>query len=350
MLAANSTGAGITFDRNMKSKRYPLICIVFLSAFVGLSDCGWLTDSFYSARSYFGEVCHSPSISFDATALERNLENAVFGQPFLQKIILPLLKLHLSEAPGNRKALVFSFHGTPGSGKNYVAKIIAENIYKTGMDSNFVHLFKPVLHFSGRSPEILKLRLQEWIVGNVTKCEKQMFIFDEVNDMPEGILEAVKGFIDYNPRFGGLDFSKCIFIFLSNIAMVPINQRVLELWQGGVKQREMLEYEDFSQIIIEHSFNVDGGFKKCKLISSRLIDAFVPFLPLERPHVENCIRVIAAEYSNAPISLETINSIMEKVEFVPEGLDLYSSHGCKNLETPIKLALIRHNYKLKEEL
>ncbi|KAF6204669.1 hypothetical protein GE061_018830 [Apolygus lucorum] len=331
-------------------KSYSLIGAVFLSALVGLSDSSWLTNSLYSVRSYFGEVCHSPSISFDGTALERNLGNAVFGQPFLQKLIIPLLKLHLSEAPGNRKALVFSFHGTPGSGKNYVSKIIAENIYEKGMDSRFVHLFKPVLHFSGGSPEILKLRLQEWILTNVTQCDRQLFIFDEVNDMPEGILEAVKGFIDYNPRFGGLDFSKCIFIFLSNIAMVPINQRVLELWKGGVKQRERLEYEDFAQIIIEHSFNVDGGFKKCKLISSRLIDAFVPFLPLERPHVENCIRIIAAEYSNVPIRLETINLIMERVEFVPEGLNLYSSHGCKNLETPIKLALIKNDYKLKEEL
>lgn len=146
-------------------------------------------------------------------------------------------------------------------------------------------------------------------------------------------------------------FSKCIFIFLSNIGMVPINQRTLELWKSGVKQRELLEHGDFMKIIMEHAFNEDGmsfchifysskckfpfnihkitswfwflgilcaayrmfvdpfipgGFKKCKLISSRLIDAFVPFLPLERRHVESCIRVIASEYSHFPINDQTI--------------------------------------------
>ncbi|BES93486.1 Torsin [Nesidiocoris tenuis] len=302
-------------------------------------------------KTVFGEVCGYPSIRYDHDGLERNLQQKVFGQPFIQKLLLPLVDLHMDERYENRKALVLSFHGTPGSGKNYVAKILAESIFEKGMDSKFVHLFKPILHFSGQPPEILKFRLQQWIVGNVTSCQRQLFIFDEVNDMPEGILEAVKGFIDYNPRFGGLDFSKCIFIFLSNIAMIPINQRTLELWQDGTKRRDKLRHEDFMSIIIEHSFNEDGGFKKCKLITSRLIDAFIPFLPLERSHIESCIKVIADDYAmNSPLTPPMIDYIMESVEFTPKDLRLYSAHGCKNLDTPIKLVLMRYSRQMFDEL
>lgn len=38
------------------------------------------------------------------------------------------------------RALSLSFHGGTGTGKNYVSKIIAENMYRKGMDSKYVHL------------------------------------------------------------------------------------------------------------------------------------------------------------------------------------------------------------------
>jgi hypothetical protein len=40
-----------------------------------------------------------------------------------------------------------SFHGWTGSGKNFVAKMIAKSVYKKEMLSQFVHLFVATLHF-----------------------------------------------------------------------------------------------------------------------------------------------------------------------------------------------------------
>ena len=39
----------------------------------------------------------------------------------------------------SRKALALSFNGWTGSGKNFVSKIIAEHIFREGMESKFVH-------------------------------------------------------------------------------------------------------------------------------------------------------------------------------------------------------------------
>jgi len=45
------------------------------------------------------------------------------------------------------KALVLSFHGWTGCGKNFVSKIIAKNLFQLGMKSNFVHLYVSSYHF-----------------------------------------------------------------------------------------------------------------------------------------------------------------------------------------------------------
>lgn len=41
----------------------------------------------------------------------------------------------------SQKALVLSFHGWPGVGKNYAATMIAEALYTKGMASKYVKLF-----------------------------------------------------------------------------------------------------------------------------------------------------------------------------------------------------------------
>ena len=46
-----------------------------------------------------------------------------------------------------QKPLVLSLHGRTGTGKNFAARLIAENIYSLGMDSKFVHVFAPQHHF-----------------------------------------------------------------------------------------------------------------------------------------------------------------------------------------------------------
>ena len=49
------------------------------------------------------------------------------------------------------KALVLSFHGWTGAGKNFVSRIITEHLFREGMDSQFVHLFVATLHFPHES-------------------------------------------------------------------------------------------------------------------------------------------------------------------------------------------------------
>lgn len=45
------------------------------------------------------------------------------------------------------KALALSFHGEAGTGKNFVVKIIAEHLYRLGMESEFVHIIPVTKEF-----------------------------------------------------------------------------------------------------------------------------------------------------------------------------------------------------------
>ena len=56
------------------------------------------------------------------------------------------LRGHLQN-PDPQKALVLSFHGLTGNGKNYVSRAIAESLYKEGLKSQYVHLITVTLSF-----------------------------------------------------------------------------------------------------------------------------------------------------------------------------------------------------------
>lgn len=84
-----------------------------------------------------------------------------------------------------------SFHGTPGIGKNYVADMIAEAVFEKGIHSSFYHKFHGSMDFPGkRSVEYYKEKLVRLIKSAVQKCPYSIFLFDEVDKMPKGVLDG----------------------------------------------------------------------------------------------------------------------------------------------------------------
>lgn len=66
----------------------------------------------------------------------------------------------------------------------------------------------------------LQQNLREWIHGNVSLCERSLFIFDEVDKMPPKVMDAIKPFIDHYDNLEGVDYRKSIFIFLRFVFML----------------------------------------------------------------------------------------------------------------------------------
>lgn len=84
--------------------------------------------------------------SFPLPGLESDLSVRLHGQHLARELVLTTVKGYL-EVPQPGKALALSFHGWSGTGKNFVARLLAENLYRDGLRSNCVKTFIATLHF-----------------------------------------------------------------------------------------------------------------------------------------------------------------------------------------------------------
>lgn len=87
-----------------------------------------------------------PPPASSLAALQKDLDSKLFGQHLAKKVILNAVAGFLSNHKP-KKPLTLSLHGWTGTGKNFVSKIIADNIYEGGLNSDYVHLFVATLHF-----------------------------------------------------------------------------------------------------------------------------------------------------------------------------------------------------------
>ncbi|XP_069695885.1 torsin-1B-like isoform X3 [Periplaneta americana] len=183
---------------------------LFSTLGVGLSVGGAvLYAGFDKIRCPFVECCDDKWIPLNFNRLETSLRDELFGQHLTQKIVVAALRGHFREVANPKKALALSFHGYPGSGKTFVSQFIKDNIYKLGSKSKFAHFFAGRSDFAiAEKTDIYKINLMDWIRGNVTQCPMSLFVFDEVDKMPSGVLDAIKPFLDYHEEINGVDYRK----------------------------------------------------------------------------------------------------------------------------------------------
>ncbi|KZC13282.1 PREDICTED: torsin-1A-like [Dufourea novaeangliae] len=300
----------------------------------------------------FTECCNDDYISPNIDKLDDLFNTEVFGQQIAHRVIINALRGHLtwSDPP---KALAMSFHGPPGTGKTYVAQMIAKSFYKQGQQSNFYHCFNGRNDFPlQQDVELYKEELRKVITESLKKCERSIFVFDEVDKMPEGLLNVLVPFLDYNTRlktlrlYGtSLNTRKAVYIFLSNTGSTRIIQRLLALWEKG-EHRSKTQLEDFEHLISVGAFNEKGGLHHSDTIHTSLIDHYVPFLPLEEAHVKKCIN---KSFTNRNV-LPTENMIQEALSYVmfgPSPHNLYAIAGCKRVEQ--KVAAIIYSQRKQTE-
>ncbi|XP_024083294.1 torsin-1A-like isoform X2 [Cimex lectularius] len=274
--------------------------------------------------------------------LRTNLSSLVFGQPFVSQAVLPLLISHRRANMYHDKALVMSFHGSQGTGKNYVVKILVEHLYKNGLASRYVHYFNGRIHFTKHSKSSKHTEdLLKAVKDGVDLCPTSVFIFDELEKFPPRILDAIKMFIDYNPFIYETGYRNAMFIFLSNSGMEVINKKTFELWTQQIPRHEF-KLNDFQDLVRE-VYNAEGALKNSELITSSLIDLFVPFLPLEKSHVIQCIRVEASKQGE-DITDEQIEEVLSNLDFQPEDIQTFSRNGCKNIKNYVLLSLKKKHW------
>jgi hypothetical protein len=93
-------------------------------------------------------------------------------------VIGPLVKHLRGHVEGqHQKATILSLHGLPGTGKNFVSRMAAENMYVKGIESKYVHLLSATKDFPHASMlENYKVCLEEKLKVLVLNIRKLLHI------------------------------------------------------------------------------------------------------------------------------------------------------------------------------
>ncbi|XP_016146434.1 torsin-1A-like [Sinocyclocheilus grahami] len=222
--------------------------------------------------SFIKEVCNKMWINFNEEGLKKDIQAKLFGQHVAAQVILKAVTGFI-ESKNPKKPLVLSLHGSTGTGKNFVSQLIAENIYKNKMRSNFVHLFTATAHFPHKAHiDTYKIQLPEWIRGNVSICPRSLFIFDEMDKMHPGLIDSIKPYLDFYDNLNGVSYRQAIFIFLSNAGSAMISEVVMKFWRDG-REREEIQLKDLETELSQSVFNnKTSGFWHTSLIDKKMVD------------------------------------------------------------------------------
>lgn len=60
----------------------------------------------------------------------------------------------------------------------------------------------------------LQKDLKSWVQGNLTACGRSLFLFDEMDKMPPGLMEVLRPFLGSSWVVYGTNYRKAIFIFI----------------------------------------------------------------------------------------------------------------------------------------
>ncbi|XP_062565380.1 torsin-like protein isoform X2 [Armigeres subalbatus] len=298
----------------------------FTTAAIG-AGLGWLKwdsvmDNTY-CKAY--ECCRKPYLKWNVEGLKHDLKNFLYGQHIVEDVLVNAIGAHLDNIESSRKPLVLSFHGTSGTGKNFVSDFVASSLYENGINSKFVYKFT--------ASDTLK-DLAADVKQTVKNCEYSLFIFDEIEKMQSGVFDTIVALLDHHSSLKGYNFTKAIFIFLSNSAGIEIARKLKSLMDAG-NYRDKTKLGDFERIAELGAYNVIGGLYRSRIIESHVIDHFIPFLPLESRHVELCI---AKELRNTCPSLasnENVGKILKEA-MTYDDTEMFSNNGCKRISKKVE--------------
>ncbi|NXA69827.1 TOR3A protein, partial [Mohoua ochrocephala] len=288
----------------------------------------------------FGKCCETGDcrITNNITGLEADLRGQLHGQHLAKEVVVRALQGFL-QSPRPQKALVLSFHGWSGTGKNFVARLVASHLYRDGLKSECVRVFVSLLHFPHHNyVESYKAQLQRQLSETLRRCRQALFIFDEAEKLHSSLLDAIRPFVALHHNRGQADHQRAIFLFLSNLGGNTINEVALDFWRAG-RAREEISMELLEQRLrLELQEAAENSYAHSHLLREQLIDFVVPFLPLEYHHVKLCARD-AFLARGLPYTEAMLDEVAQMMVFVPKEEKLFSAQGCKSVPQRINYFL-----------
>ncbi|XP_043914252.1 prosalusin [Protopterus annectens] len=280
--------------------------------------------------------CEQQDFRPDLAGLECDLSKNLYGQHLAKEVLVTAIRRHV-ENSNPEKPLVLNFIGGSGTGKTFVTSMVVKRLYKAGLASPYVHQFSPRLHFPYvEELEKYKKHLKSWIEGNLTVCGRSVFIFDEIDQMPPGLIDVIEPFLGGSWVVYGSNYRRSFFIFISTRGEEQINHVAVEFWKAQ-KDREEIELQDLESSLSKAIYNDQkSGLWHSKVIEKNLFNFLVPFLPLRPHHVRECVKS-ELRLRGMPLVSRVVDSVVTNITFFLN--DMFSSIGCKTVAAKLNIHL-----------
>ncbi|XP_064616745.1 torsin-1A-like [Liolophura sinensis] len=282
----------------------------------------------------------------DISLLEKNLREKVFGQHIARKVVVDMLKTVTSVDHETRqlhdgvKMAVLSLHGWTGVGKTFLTQQVLNSLNP----EKFIRYIIPIHFPHSLDDETSETVILDAVTSNISQSAVSVIIFDEMDKASRGVLEGIAKSLLHIKIDNSCSNATVIVLFVSNSQGQKLNNRLFKLLSQG-KRREDLQSADFDEVF-RPSLMADGDIYKGYpgeywydvFTNQGLIDTFVPFLPLNLAHVQQCVHHSLQEKGMKP-TVDLVDGITRELSlFQPTGLTgHYSQTGCKRVSEKVDL-------------
>ncbi|XP_041370002.1 torsin-1A-like [Gigantopelta aegis] len=277
-----------------------------------------------AAASYY--ILRGPDLcdtyrKFDIYQLKGKIHSHVYGQHIASDMVPRELSRYFETYHLYYQPLFLAFHGGFGVGKNYMAEMILDFFPQKTKILFTAELDFPHEHLAGKYAKDVERR----IASTVSECHVNVIIFDEVDRISDVVMAGVHSALK---RLQEKKKMPVIILLLSNGNSQDINNVVFT----NKLQRESLNLHNF-----EFIQNGERWYSSEKWMNTKVV--FVPFLPLDKGHVTQCIwdDLRLKRIKSSP---KIIEDVIEELTFHSQNGFSYSATGCKRVSEKVDLVTL----------
>lgn len=261
----------------------------------------------------------------NVSEVQDNLEREVYGQHVAINVISENLKQFMSNQQLSAP-LVLSFHGWTGVGKNHVSDILARSFSPGSVHKIILPLHYPHSDESERYSQ----ELNRTIMNKVRPCSKQLFVIDDLDKASWDVVPALRTVLEeVNKK--KLSHSSVVFVLLSSTGSTDINLYTLR-WLSSGGDRHAMSHDILKEVLLAH----DSWHSH--FYNEGLITDLVPFLPLEKQHVQQCV-VQDLKDKGKEVKDSLVEEVANDLTYFPRENPLFSTSGCRKVTSVVDIKI-----------
>jgi len=275
-----------------------LICLVTLSAILLLA-----------ITSYNKWRCSADnSHTLDIETLANSLSSNLIGQHLASSLVLH--NLQAFSASQDSPVLVLLLVGMTGTGKTHTSNLVADIF-----SNQAVHTATHTQTIAGIPATISQ------------SCGYNLVLVEDLQQEDKVMTNSLEKMIFTISNDSVSKSRGTVIVVTTKTGGVNINKFLLDLSKDNLGHRDKVTTEDIMKYFKDENIKIP---LHRTLVDYNIPFSLIPFLPLTRDHVRECISS-HLRHSDAQMNPKDINFLLDKMPFFSPDFPIFSVNGCKHV-------------------